>query len=295
MAWLQFGDIAVDRVIENEGPGFMPDFFLPDSTEEGLAGEMDWLAPRVIDPETGKIIRAIQSFVIKTDHHTILVEACVGNDKERPSTPPWHMQKTSWLQDLAELGVHPDNIDMVLCTHLHADHVGWNTKLENGRWVPTFPNAKYLFHKDEYKYWKEQGQELEGPGSADGSIEDSVLPIMEAGQAVLVEGDHAIDDRLVLDPTPGHSPGHVCLNLNAGGQRAVFAGDTIHHAVQCAYPEWNSRFCIDKEQSRQTRTKFVKSYADQDVLIIPTHFPTPTAGHIVGNGDRCKFIFSGER
>lgn len=294
MAWLQFGDISVDRVIENEGPGFPPEFFLPDSTEEGMAGEMDWLAPRVIDPETGKIIRAIQSFVIRTDQHTILVEACVGNDKDRPSTPPWHQQKTTWLQDLAALGVQPEEIDFVLCTHLHADHVGWNTRLENGRWVPTFTNAKYLFHKDEYKFWEEQGQELEGPGSADGSIEDSVLPVMEAGQVILVDNDYAIDDRLVLDPTPGHSPGHVCLNLNAGGKNAVFAGDTIHHAVQCAYPEWNSRFCINKEQSRQTRTKFVNRYADTDTLIMPTHFPSPTAGHIVGNGERCKFRFLGE-
>ncbi len=291
MNQLQFGDILVDRLIEDEGLGFDPFFFFPDSTEEGWELEKDWLMPRFLDAETGRMIRAIQSYVIRTDHHTILVDACVGNDKERPSTPVWNNMQTPWLANFRALGVDPAEVDFVLCTHLHADHVGWNTQLVDGRWVPTFPNAKYIFHRDEYAFWEENGDAIEGPGSADGCFEDSVLPVMEADQAELVGGDYQIDDRLTLEPMAGHSPGHVVLNLNAAGRQAVFCGDVIHHAVQCARPEWNSRFCWDKEMSRATRRKFVERHADTDTLIMPGHFPAPTAGRIVGDGERCRFVF----
>ena len=218
MNQLQFGDILVDRLIEDEGLGFDPFFFFPDSTEEGWELEKDWLMPRFLDAETGRMIRAIQSYVIRTDHHTILVDACVGNDKERPSTPVWNNMQTPWLANFRALGVDPAEVDFVLCTHLHADHVGWNTQLVDGRWVPTFPNAKYIFHRDEYAFWEENGDAIEGPGSADGCFEDSVLPVMEADQAELVGGDYQIDDRLTLEPMAGHSPGHVVLNLNAAGR-----------------------------------------------------------------------------
>ncbi len=291
MSQLHFGDVRGDRLIEEEGLGFDPNFFFPDSTEEGWAEERDWLVPNFLDRETGRMIRAIQSYVIRTDHHVILVDACVGNDKERPSTPNWTHMQTPWLANMAALGVAPEEVDFVLCTHLHADHVGWNTRLVDGRWVPTFPNAKYLFHRDEYTYWENNIDEVEGPGSADGCFEDSVLPVMEAGQAELVGGDYQIDDRLHLAPTPGHLPGHVVLNLEAGGERAVFCGDVIHHAVQCARPEWNSRFCWNAEMSSATRRKFVESHADTGTLILPGHFPTPTAGRIVAHGQRCRFEF----
>ena len=178
----------------------------------------------------------------------------------------------------------------MLCTHLHADHVGWNTRLEGGRWVPTFPNARYIFHRDEYRHWEEHGNVMEGPGSEDGCFEDSVLPVMAAGQVQLVDNDFAIDDRFILEPTPGHSPGHVCIDVQASGGRAILAGDVVHHPIQIARPEWNSRFCVDAERSRASRTDFVARHADTDTLILPAHFASPTAGRIVGNGGRCKFL-----
>ncbi|MEE8333303.1 MAG: MBL fold metallo-hydrolase [Alphaproteobacteria bacterium] len=289
MKRLNFGEVTIDSLVELRGLGYEPNFFFPDATMEAFEGELDWLTPHFWDVEANTYIRCIQSFVVRTGRHTVLVDACVGDGKVRPSTPAWNGLKSTWLDQLTSLGVHPEEVDYVLCTHLHADHIGWNTRLENGSWVPTFPNAKYIFHKAEYQHWSEGGNQLEGPGAEDGSFEDSVLPVMTAGQVELVDNDFAIDDQFTLDPTPGHSPGHVCINVRAAGRHAVLAGDVVHHPIQVAYPEWNSRFCIDAAQSRATRQDFVARYADTDSLILPAHFASPTAGRIVGNGDRCKY------
>jgi glyoxylase-like metal-dependent hydrolase (beta-lactamase superfamily II) len=292
MKTLHFGDVTVDRLVEMEAPGFHPSFFLPDATDEAIAAQSDWLFPHFLHASSGRMIQSVHTYVIRTAHHTILVDTCIGNDKPRASTPPWNGLQTPWLDNLAAMGVAPEEVDFVMCTHLHVDHVGWNTKLLDGRWVPTFPNAKYLFEKTEYEHWA-QGEgdedEVQGPGANDGCFVDSVLPVMAAGQAVLVDGDHALDDQMWLNPTPGHSPGHVCMNLSAGGRDAVFIGDLLHHAVQVAHPEWNSRFCWNDEMSRATRQKFVHDRADTDTLILAAHFPSPTAGRIVSNGERCKF------
>jgi len=289
MKTLHFGDVTVDRLVELEAPGFHPSFFLPDATEAAIAAQMDWLLPHFLHRESGRMIQSVHAYIIRTERHTILVDTCIGNDKPRASTPPWNNLQTPWLDNLAAMGVAPEAVDFVMCTHLHVDHVGWNTRLLDGRWVPTFPNAKYLFEKREYEHWSTSQDDMTGPGSSDGCFADSVLPVMAAGQAVLVDGDHALDDQMWLDPTPGHSPGHVCMNLSAGGKKAVFSGDLLHHAVQVAHPEWNSRFCWDQEMSRASRQKFVDQKADTDTLILAAQFPSPTAGRIVGNGDRCKF------
>jgi glyoxylase-like metal-dependent hydrolase (beta-lactamase superfamily II) len=289
METLNFGDVTVDRLVELEAPGFHPGYFLPDATEEAIAAQHDWLVPNFIHPESGRMIQSVHAYIIRTEQHTILVDTCIGNDKDRPSTPPWSHLNTPWLSNLKAMGVAPEEVDFVLCTHLHVDHVGWNTKLENGRWVPTFPNAKYLFHKDEYAHWQNEVPAGGHAGSADGSFADSVLPVMEAGQGLLVDSDYGFDDRMTLHPSPGHSPGHVCLHLDSGGKRAIFSGDLMHHAVQVAHPEWNSRFCWDQAMSRATRQKFVETNADQDVQILTAHFPSPVAGRIVSNGERCKF------
>ena len=286
---LNLGEVTIDRLVEIEGLGYEPTFFFPDATMEGFEQEMDWLVPHFWDVAAGTYKRSIQSFVVRTARHTVLVDACVGHGKERPSTPGWHRLQSTWLDQLLAAGVHPEQVDYVLCTHLHADHIGWNTRLDNGRWVPTFPNAKYVFHKNEYRYWEEHGGVNQGPGSEDGSFEDSVLPVMAAGQVALVDNDFAIDDTLTLDPTPGHSPGHVCVDVRARGGHAVLAGDVVHHPIQIARPEWNSRFCVDPDMSRDTRKRFVDRHAETDVLILPAHFATPTVGRIVCNGERCKF------
>ncbi len=289
MRRLQLGDVTIDRLVELEGPGYEPNFFFPDATMEGFEGEMDWLLPHFWDAAANTFLRSIQSYVIRTDHHTVLVDSCVGHGKERPSTPAWHQRDSTWLDQLIAAGVRPEEVDFVLCTHLHADHIGWNTRLENGRWVPTFPNARYVFHKEEFRYWEEHGKDWVGSGSLDGGFEDSVLPVMNAGQVVLVDNDFAIDDRFTLEPTPGHSPGHICVDVRTEGGHAVLSGDVVHHPIQIAYPEWNSRFCVDPDMSRASRKNFVDRHVDQDTLILPAHFASPAMGRIVSNGDRCKF------
>ena len=289
MKHLQIGDVTIDRLVELEGTGYEPTFFFPDATMAGFEGEMGWLLPHFWDSAANTFLRSIQSYVVRTGYHTILVDSCVGHGKERPSTPAWDRLDSTWLDQLIVAGVRPEEIDYVLCTHLHADHIGWNTRLENGSWVPTFPNAKYVFHKDEFSYWEEHAKDWVGSGSLDGGFEDSVLPVMRAGQVALVDNDFAIDDQVTLEPTPGHSPGHVCIDVRSSAGHVVLSGDVVHHPIQIAYPEWNSRFCVDPDQSRASRKKFVDRHADRDTLILPAHFASPAAGRIVANGERCKF------
>jgi glyoxylase-like metal-dependent hydrolase (beta-lactamase superfamily II) len=289
MKTLDFGGITVDRAVETEGPSFHPGFIFPDATPEAIDGEMSWLLPHFLDADSSRLLMSLHSYVIRTKHHTILVDTCIGNDKERPSTPPWHHRDTAWLDDLRAMGVAPESVDFVMCTHLHADHVGWNTRLENGRWVPTFSNARYLFHKDEYAHWESNEMPNVGSGTTEGSFEDSVLPVVAAGLADLVENNHAIDDSLFLEPSPGHTPGHTCLHLKRDSGQGLFTGDMLHHPIQCAYPEWNSRYCFDPARSRATRESYVERYADTDTQILAAHFPMPVAGRIVSNGPRCKF------
>jgi glyoxylase-like metal-dependent hydrolase (beta-lactamase superfamily II) len=287
---LQLGEFNVSRVVESEGPAFAHDFLFPDSTDEALAPHLGRLAPRFIDSESGKLVLSFHSYVIRTGRHVILVDSCVGNDKERPERPNWHRQRFPYLDNLAAAGVRPEEVDFVLCTHMHGDHVGWNTRLDNGRWVPTFPNAKYIFARAEFEFWQRQASAAPPDAPVNhGSFADSVLPVVEAGRAVLVDSDHAIEDGVWLEPAPGHTPGNVVVNLASGGARAVLAGDVIHHPLQFAYPEWSSRFCEDPAQSRATRTALIERLAGDGEVLLTAHFPTPTAGRVAASGEAFDF------
>jgi glyoxylase-like metal-dependent hydrolase (beta-lactamase superfamily II) len=214
----------------------------------------------------------------------VVIDTCVGNDKPRHGVEPWHMRKGTYLQDLAAAGVKPDDVDLVVCTHLHVDHVGWNTRLEGGRWVPTFPRATYIFARDEFEFWK---QESVTGREEFGLIDDSVMPVVEAGKALLVASDHVIDDRLQFEPSPGHTPGHVNVRLRTKAGEAVFTGDMMHRPIQVAETDWNSRFCSDGALASKTRRAFVEKHADADVTILAAHFPVP--GRIVAPGGRLRF------
>jgi len=229
-----------------------------------------------------------QTFVVRTPHHTILVDTCTGEDKGHP--PPFDFPgKERWRNELFALGVSYESVDYVFCTHLHIDHTGWNTILRDGRWVPTFPNAKYIFHKKEYAVWEaEFARGAERPGKV---FRDNCLPIVEAGQALLVDDDYALDDTITLTPTPGHSPCHCCVNIFSRGQRAVVAGDLVHHVIQCREPDWSPGVDWDGKQSAVSRRKFFAEVAGTDTLILPIHFPAPTAGLIVADGDRFDYRF----
>ncbi len=283
------GDIAIDRVLEFEGPSLDPFELFPDCTPEAIDGHRHWLEPSLLDPKTGLLILSFHSFVIRTLRHTILVDTCGGNDKSRPQRARYHMKQWPYLENLAAAGVTPEDVDFVFCTHLHVDHVGWNTRLRDGRWVPTFPNARYLFGRREWEYWEGRFRDPEDDEHL--HYQDSISPVIAAGQADFVDDGFELDEVMRLEPSPGHTPGHVCAHLSSGGSEIVMSGDLMHHAIQCAEPDWSSCFCADSDLARATRRAFLNRYCDTDTLVFPAHFPSPTAGRIVRDGDTWRFKF----
>jgi glyoxylase-like metal-dependent hydrolase (beta-lactamase superfamily II) len=282
------GEIEVLRIEESLGPGFQPNVLLPDWNAQDVAPHMPWLAPTYYDPAQDKLISSIHSWVLKTRHHTILIDTCVGNHKERPGQPRFHMLNRPYMENFAKAGLKVEDIDYVLCTHMHVDHVGWNTRLENGRWVPTFPKARYLFSKNEYTYWSE----IHKKTPLD-QISDSVLPIIEANRAELVGSDHALNDHIRLSPTPGHTPDHFAVCAGKGGDAAVFTGDLIHSPIQARYPELVMRVDTDRDQAVRTRRNFLERYCDTDTLCCTMHFPSPSVGLIKrwDDGFRLEYAF----
>ncbi len=284
---IRVGDITVHRIVEQEF-AFMPALgTLPALTPELLAENRHWMEPAALDAQ-GWLILCFQSFVLRTRHHTILVDSCVGNDKRRPNRPQWNMKSDDiYMSRLAAHGLRVEDIDFVMCTHLHTDHVGWNTRLENGRWVPTFPNARYVFTAREYAYWQEMNSKAHVL-----PFNDSVLPVVEANRADMVAGDHEIDDLVHLLPTPGHTPGHVALCFGRAGADGVISGDLMHSPLQARYPELSIMFDVDPAEAAVTRRAFLERCCDTGTLCCPAHFPSPTWGRIKrwGDGFRCETV-----
>ncbi len=276
----RIGDVRVCRVVELEGPVPASFFFAGGSPEQ--VRRHAWLKPHFATPDD-RLLASVHALVIESEGRRILVDTCVGNDKVR-SNPIWHRMQSRFLEDLAGAGFPAESIDTVVCTHLHVDHVGWNTRLVADRWVPTFPRARYLFGRREFEYWSA------APQGADGDIlGDSVRPVVEAGRVDLVESDHRLSDEVALEPTPGHTPGHVSVRIRSGGSEAVVTGDLAHHPIQCAEPDWAVRFDVDPLAARATRRSFLEKQADSGVLVIGTHFATPTAGRVVSSGAAWRF------
>lgn len=284
----RIGDFSVQSVIEHVAPHISAHEMFPAATPEAIARHMAQMAPTHMEAATGNLIMAFQSFILRTANHTILIDTCVGEDKERDH-PDFHMKKWPWMDNLHALDLTPGDIDIVMCSHLHPDHVGWNTQLVDGRWVPTFPNAKYVFAREEYRYW--EAEHAKGAERVGMTFMDSVLPVMEAGQAILVDNDHAVEDGVWLEPTPGHSPGHVVVHVESAGERGALIGDLMHHPLQVPHPDWSTCFCWDMDMSAASRTKFVDAHADAGTLILPVHFAGETAGHIVDANGTPEFAF----
>ena len=268
----QIGDVKITRIVEMEIAGGSK-FILPDATREASLA-YDWMQPHFMDAD-GNLIMSVHALIVDTGERRIVVDTCIGNDKER-NMPNWNNLQTSFLQDLADAGYPRESIDTVMCTHLHVDHVGWNTMLVDGKWVPTFPNARYLVAEKEWAYWDaNEDEKTYGPVLA-----DSVRPVVEAGVVDFVSETHQVCDEVCLEPTPGHTPGHVSVHISSKGQEALITGDCIHHPVQMSRTDWCSSADYDQSQGQATREGLLEKYVDGDVLIIGTHFATPTAGHI---------------
>lgn len=269
-------EIAASTVIQD---------IIPQATKEAVL-KIDWLQPYFVD-QSGNLKAQVQAFVIESDGKSILIDACVGNNKPRPAWPEWSNLQTDFLANLAVAGYKPAAIDIVVCTHLHYDHVGWNTKQIDGMWVPTFPNARYLVVEEEYTYWSAQPA-AEMQDDLNG-IADSVMPVVEAGLVDFVAEDYQITAELSLFPTPGHTPHHVCVLVESAGQSAVITGDVLHHPCQIAHPEWMS-YDTDKKQALATRLAFLNRFADTETFVIGSHFAAPAIGTI--QKDRHGFKFS---
>ena len=276
----KIGAVKVTRVLDIL-MDIDPKILLPDATPENLAPMAKWLKPHFVNDDWSMPL-SIHAFIVESDGARIVVDTCIGNDKQR-GVPQWSMRKSTFLDDLARRGAPRESIDFVLCTHLHVDHVGFNTTLVNGKWTPTFPNARYVFARREYEHWEKAHRKIVAEGGEPlnlGSFADSVLPIVEAKRAVFVESDHEFETGVHLEPAPGHTPGNCVLHAANGGRRAVMIGDVMHTPVQFAMPSISSRFCEDPVESAKTRVALCERYAETDTVILACHFPTPTAGRI---------------
>jgi glyoxylase-like metal-dependent hydrolase (beta-lactamase superfamily II) len=243
--------------------------------------EQPWLLPHHATPE-GRMFINFQAFVLKAGKRRIMIDTCVGADREREFAVFTRM-RTTFLEDLASIGIAPSDVDTVLCTHLHFDHVGWNTRLVDGRWVPTFPNARYLFSRKEYDHWVMLRET--GGYHAINHLADSVDPVVAAGLVDFINHQHQISDEIRLLPTPGHTPDHVSVLINSSGEQAVITGDVMHHPIQVAMPGHAATFDMDKEAGAKTRVEFVTRFQEKPVLVIGSHFADPGAGYIVRHGD----------
>jgi glyoxylase-like metal-dependent hydrolase (beta-lactamase superfamily II) len=281
MRWT-IGGVTITKVMEIESTE-RATWIVPQLTAENFARpELAWCKPHFARDD-GKVRLSVHALVIESQSRRIIVDTCVGNDK-RIALPAWNKRQGPFLNDLAAAGFPADSIDTVLCTHLHVDHVGWNTRLENGRWVPTFPNARYLWHRAEYEFWS-----TSEPNDFADTVQESVQPVWDAGRVDLVGADYVVTDEVRLEPTPGHTPGHVSVHVASRGEEAVITGDLMHHPAQCSHPEWHAGVDADPLQAERTRRDFLARYADRPVLVIGTHFAAPTAGHIVRDGDTYRF------
>jgi len=281
------GDMTVHRVIESEGPLFDPFTFFPKLTKEVLEENLSWLRPHYIDPASGQVMLCIQSYVVRTKHHNILIDSCVGNHKERPTHPFWsQMTSDRYEKNLASTGLGVGDIDYVMCTHLHVDHVGWNTRLENGRWVPTFPKAKYVFANKELEFWT--AREESDPGKQPW-ITDSVLPIIAANRQEVVTSHHEFSDTVKLIPTPGHTIDHYSVRIGKKGADAIIAGDMIHSPLQARYPELGMRADYSSPQAGETRRALFGELCDTSTLFCSGHFPGNSRGHMSRWGDGFRF------
>ena len=281
LSW-QIGDVSITRLVEVVLTAPLDSLF-PGRTADELAPYASWMQPNFLGAD-GKMFLSIHAFLIRAGGLKMIVDTCAGNGKDLPLFPEWNNMNTPFLENMAKLGFAPESIDRVMCTHLHFDHVGWNTRPVDGQWVPTFANARYLFNKAEWEFWKDH----EDPYGAN-TIEHALKPVINAGLVDLVDTHHRVCDEISLIPTPGHTPGHVSVLIQSRGAEAVITGDMFHHPCQMAHPEWIDMGDIASDVAEQTRRAFMQRFGNRPSLVLGTHFATPTAGHIRSDGEGWRF------
>ena len=288
---LHVGDVEITRIVETEGPMMTLSSFFSEGdsgaklSDAAVEAHRSWLDRWALASDSTMIF-SIQSLLVRTPRHLILVDTCLGAGAQEGARSD-DLSAVPYFQKLRAAGVKPEDVDFVLCTHLHLDHTGWNIYRRDGKLVPTFPNAKYVFARREWDYW---GQRKEGDWDfGSGAITSSVRPLVDARRVLLVEPPYQLDDEASIEPIYGHTPGQVSLRIASAGRSAILAGDLMHHPVQCAELQWESIPTVDRKLAIATRRKFLEAHAGSDVLVIPAHFPTPGVGHIVPHGATWRF------
>ena len=283
LSWT-IGQVTITCIQESESD-VPPGFLIPGLTAERVAA-IEWLDPGFLG--AGGMLRlAIQALVIRTPERLIVVDTCVGNDRFGREIPNWNGLNTAFLNDFAASGFDPAAVDTVFCTHLHSDHVGWNTMKSGDRWVPTFPNARYLLGRKEFEYWDKEREA--GKGSTPAVFADSIRPLFEAGLVDLIDLPHGVTDEIALVSTPGHTPGHASVQIRSQGQAALITGDFIHHPCQMAVPHLAEIADTDGALAGETRRQMLGDCADRPILVIGTHFARPVAGHVHSDGPVFRF------
>ena len=269
---MMIGNAEVLRIEEYHGLGFPPQAFLPDWDEGLISKHLQWMVPSHYSPDDGRLVGSIHSWVIKLPNLTVLVDTCSGNHKDRPDSPFFSMMSSRYMENLAVAGVDPDDIDIVFCTHLHIDHVGWNTRLLDGRWVPTFKNAKYLASRVEFEHLLKTKKHF--PDNQN-MVVDTIQPIIDSDQWLLIDTPYQVCDELRIEASPGHTLGHCHLTLTSGGGKAVFSGDIVHHPIQVHFPAWNSGACEEPQLAVPTRVKLLEELSETGTWLMPVHFAKP--------------------
>ena len=278
------GDVTITRIEELHGPIMPADQFFPDLPGQAWQDHRETLVPDHLGADGAVVHCAVHTWLLRSDGRTILIDTGVGNDKTRPGFKAWDHLRLGYLDNLARAGVRPEDVDLVVNTHLHVDHVGWNTRLVDGVWVPTFPNATYLMPKADFEFWNPANNPDIAGGVNEMVFEDSVVPVHAAGQARLWETTCVIDAHLHLEAALGHTPGSSAVKLDSGGDRALFVGDLMHTPLQVTYPDHNSCYCLDPAQSRATRRRLLGWAADNNALVLPAHFTGHSALKVEDKG-----------
>jgi len=303
----RIGNVEVVRIDELTLNAFPLGVLYPGADPEALERNRDRLGPGSFNTDAGVFTQSVHSWLVRTPRHTILIDTATGNDKPRPTAPPLDRLNEPYLERLAAAGVRPEEVDYVLLSHLHADHVGWNTRLADGRWIPTFPRARYVMSGIEQAYNQSltDGIEPQGDGRPgphlgprigtpiEGVYDDSVRPVIEAGMAefIKVDGGEVLDGISFL-PSPGHSVDHASIRIVSQGEEALFAGDVMHHPLQVYEPQLNSCFCEFPEAAARSRLWALNYAAERNALLLSTHFAESSAGYVSRAGDRFDWRFA---
>jgi glyoxylase-like metal-dependent hydrolase (beta-lactamase superfamily II) len=291
----RIGKVEIDRILDSYVLAETAQGFFPDFDREAVKPYEQWLCPVHYDNESGHIPMPVHSWLLRVGDKCILIDTCMGNDKQRPDKFEMHLLNNRYLERMAALGVRPEDVDYVLCTHLHVDHVGWNTRLESGRWVPTFPNARYVLSRAEYETTKKDATGSKADPFLRQVFEDSIHPVVETGKASIVDGSHMLLDGITLHLAPGHSPGHFFIEVRSGGDVGFFVGDIIHSPIQVPLWKWSTRYCWNRDMATKARREILEGCAAENALLIPAHFETPHVGRIREAGSAFAINFGWDR